>query len=502
MKRVQVIPGLVLALGLAQGIVTAQAAPARNLGFDEFTELPDGGTGLAGWHLRPGGYELRVDEDVRWEGRQSLRFRWQEDAATAVATQGLSLDELRGKRVRFGGYIRTEALDGGLSALFLRVDTEAGMLRQELSDSPDPRGTRPFTRYEVSARIPQDATAVYGGVIVKGEGTLWADGLYLEAEALPEDEPLPPVVDDFLDRALDIMQGRSIRRDEVDWEALRRDTVTEAAGSRHPDELYGLIRGALDRLGDDHSLFMTPAEFQRWRDRRPSQAQAEASTPKGRVLDERYALIEVPGLLSGKDETKQEYAEILGRLIARAAGSGVCGWMLDLRDNTGGNMWPMLLGLSPLLGEGEVGAFVDADDGRQTWRLEEKRVYNDGELILETELDWPRLVDAPVAVLTGPRTASAAEAVAVAFRGRPGSRSFGARTAGLSTSNQGFRLPDGAAVFLTTVAVMDREGEIYGKQIPVDQAVEAAVEDPKTEDAPDPVVEAARTWLASQPDCR
>ncbi|MGV9658891.1 S41 family peptidase [Streptomyces koyangensis] len=56
----------------------------------------------------------------------------------------------------------------------------------------------------------------------------------------------------------------------------------------------------------------------------------------------------------------------------------------------------------------------------------------------------------PVAVLTGPRTASAGEAVAIAFRERPDTRTFGDPTSGVPTANAPYPLSDGALVVLTT----------------------------------------------------
>ena len=34
------------------------------------------------------------------------------------------------------------------------------------------------------------------------------------------------------------------------------------------------------------------------------------------------------------------------------------GWIVDLRGNFGGNMWPMLLSVEPLIGNGTLGYFV------------------------------------------------------------------------------------------------------------------------------------------------
>jgi len=80
-----------------------------------------------------------------------------------------------------------------------------------------------------------------------------------------------------------------------------------------------------------------------------------------------------------------------------------------------------------------------------------------------------------VAVLTGPHTASSGEAVTVAFRGRPNTRSFGAGTAGLSSGNSAFPLPDGSEILLMTTIDRDRDGHRYGGVLEPDEAAEDAV---------------------------
>ncbi len=79
--------------------------------------------------------------------------------------------------------------------------------------------------------------------------------------------------------------------------------------------------------------------------------------------------------------------------------------------------------------------------------------------------------------------------MAVAFRGRPNTRSFGQPTGGASSGNQGFRLSDGAAVALTVSLFADRDGRVYGGRIEPDTLVEG---DPTG--VLDPVKEAAVAW--------
>jgi hypothetical protein len=54
-----------------------------------------------------------------------------------------------------------------------------------------------------------------------------------------------------------------------------------------------------------------------------------------------------------------------------------------------------------------------------------------------------------IAVLLSSATSSSGEAVAIAFRGNPNTRSFGQRTRGLTTANGRFTPSDGAIIILT-----------------------------------------------------
>jgi carboxyl-terminal processing protease len=73
-----------------------------------------------------------------------------------------------------------------------------------------------------------------------------------------------------------------------------------------------------------------------------------------------------------------------------------------------------------------------------------------------------------VAVLIDQRTASAAEAVLIAFRGRLHTRSFGRATAGVPTGNVCHRLADGSLLAVTESVAVDRTGNTYGSAIAPD----------------------------------
>ena len=162
-------------------------------------------------------------------------------------------------------------------------------------------------------------------------------------------------------------------------------------------------------------------------------------------------------------------------------------------------MWPMMAGLGPLLGEGVAGAFHGSHGENLSW------FYRDGAAGYEgaESLSYPRVEgvpyrvagNLPVAVLIDRGTASSAEAVAVAFRGKPQTRFFGEHTLGVSTANNNYVLSDGANMILTIGVYVDRNGKEY------EDGIEPDVRIASQEDLQAPLVErdkainAAEQWL-------
>jgi C-terminal processing protease CtpA/Prc len=179
--------------------------------------------------------------------------------------------------------------------------------------------------------------------------------------------------------------------------------------------------------------------------------------------------------------------------------------------NSGGNLWPMLAGVGPLLGDGELGASVYPDGTRRPiWYRDGRAGFGD---YVQLRVMAPyRLArsEAPVAVLLGPRTASSAEVLATALRGRSDSRSFGASTSGLAAGNRTFELADRAALVLTVAGTADRAGNvIVGAIVPDEPVAQASGAAAIRADAllagverPDPVLGAAMSWLESERTCR
>ncbi|GAA5514660.1 hypothetical protein Dcar01_03416 [Deinococcus carri] len=217
--------------------------------------------------------------------------------------------------------------------------------------------------------------------------------------------------------------------------------------------------------------------------------------PRGRLAAPGIGLVTLPecdlnGILAEGGTYQDRVREILLDLTAQ----GATRWVVDLRLNLGGNMWPMLAGIGPLAGEGELGAFVRGEQ-RWPWSHAGGEASMEGEVLARTPGAFlPPLPDtAPIAVLISPLTASSGEIITLSFLGRPGTRLFGEPTRGLTTSNSLYELPGGAALLITTALDADRTGRVFSG--PIEPDVPVSTDWAEFQTGKDPVLKAALAWL-------
>ena len=132
-------------------------------------------------------------------------------------------------------------------------------------------------------------------------------------------------------------------------------------------------------------------------------------------------------------------------------------------------MWPMLAATAALLPDGVLGYFVLPGARQLAWSADGGRVRLDGRQMARARHPLTRAGPAPVAVLTSGRTASAGEAVAVAFGGLDRTCLIGQPTAGFTSGNETHVLRDGTRLHITGSFYADRNRRIFTCPIPVDR---------------------------------
>ena len=399
-------------------------------------------------------------------------------AASGTLTRTFDAAWLRMNRVRVRGEIKTT--DIGNANVSLRVDGESARRIGSMNAMKMPlRGTTDWTPFELDFPIAEHAKQVVISLNAAGPGAVAVRNFRIEATSLPPASmPLGPEAKAELDSAFAIVKRYSVWRDTITWPAVEAELRPLAAGAQTATEVHPVLRMLLTRLGDNHSTFMPPRQATSF-----SSTGSQNPFPDVKPLDRGVGYIRVPAFSGGDQVAIRAYADTVHVRLAALAPSAKCGWVVDLRTNGGGNMYPMLFGLRPMLGDQPLGYFVSGAT-RSPWA---SRIGIPPHLAAALA----PMESTSVAVLYGPRTASSGEIVAISFRGRPKTRSFGQPTGGYSTANAMHRLPSNANLNLTTAIDADRNGFTYGGRIQPDVVIPATTPDDST------TLNAATEWLRS-----
>ena len=243
--------------------------------------------------------------------------------------------------------------------------------------------------------------------------------------------------------------------------------LAQAGSAQTVPDTYPAIREALRLLGDGHSQYRPVTGTVIFVPTRTCRASG-AGVP---TVPATIGYVTV-GTFSGSGAAASAFANAIQGAIRTSDRPNLAGWIVDLRGNGGGNMWPMVAGVGPIIGEGVLGYFINPVGFENVWEYRDGASWNGGVIIQRVDAPYTLIRQRPkVAVLVDNGIASSGEAVVIAFKQRPDTRFFGVATCGLSTSNSGFTLSDGAQLILTTAVMADRTKARYGDSVQPDETV-------------------------------
>jgi carboxyl-terminal processing protease len=302
----------------------------------------------------------------------------------------------------------------------------------------------------------------------------------------------------LLDEVLRFMEKNYYRRDEVSWTSLAAKAKEQLRTAGSCDDAYSTVSWCLRQLNEPHSFIMPPEKAALYTgEDTPSPDPVDLASLvgaiKGEWLQDSIAYLTIPWISTTDSLICERIADSLQSVIARLDSRNISRWIIDLRQNSGGNCWPMLVGIGPLLGDGIFGYFVGSGERIPI-------AYYDGSAfqgrhvrcqVSEDHGYQTRSTRKSIVVLTGRRTVSAGEIVALAFKGRQQTWLIGQPTAGLTTANATYSLSDRSMLVLTVCQEADRTGRICEGSIQPDQLIAANIV------SDDPARAAALTWLQS-----
>ena len=293
---------------------------------------------------------------------------------------------------------------------------------------------------------------------------------------------MSPMARRYVDEFLGLLQAHAIHRQTIDWAALRAKAERLAPLAQTIVDTHPIIQDAMIGLRDGHSTFRASNGRFFYYPLRTC-VRSNAGVPTALPASVGYVRV---GTFAGGGPAGVAFADSIQAIIRAADRDGLSGWIVDLRGNGGGNMWPMLAALSPILGDELLGHFVDPAGVVTAWDVSGGAARLAGVVQQVATSPYRLKRERPrVAVLTDNAVASSGEAVAIAFRARADTRTFGLATCGQSTANASFVLSDGSLLNLTVATMADRTRRAYGDQLPPDEPVAD----------PDEMVRRAVAWL-------
>lgn len=278
----------------------------------------------------------------------------------------------------------------------------------------------------------------------------------------------------YLDKSLNIIETNALNSKNVNWEQLRKDVYATASGAKRYEDILPIYPYIFEQIDDHHGSLHYKNKTFGWNKKADVQVNntIQKATKKytfvhSEKIGKDIGYILIPGNNDFGAKHMDSIAKDIKNAIAKVNDRKIKGWIIDLRVNTGGNMYPMIAGLSELIGEGRVGGFITPNhqpDG--DWIIKEGTFYVDSIKVSTIKYEgYPIKKNLPIAVLISGNTASSGEMTAITFIGRAKSTLIGEPSAGYTTTNLGFELNKYSGLNLAVDYASDRNKKIYPKNI-------------------------------------
>jgi carboxyl-terminal processing protease len=303
-----------------------------------------------------------------------------------------------------------------------------------------------------------------------------------------------------------LIKEQSMYRSNVGWDTIttqfyqRIDTASTSANQ------FKAFRWLLRQMNDFHSQVFFENQLYAYYKAMPDgredeltktykQLQPGFGVMQANILQNQYGYICIPGF-SGNDaasinNTIKQWRDTICKNINKP----VKGWIIDLRANMGGSMYPMMAALSFLIGDIKfTGSTNTNHQVEHWWSIKNGDVFFDNYPGTASGFHCMKeQIKAPVVLLTSFYTVSSGEIVVTAFKQRPRTLQIGDTTGGLVTNNHWMPIGNDAVLNLSKGYYADRKGKEYRAGIPADMVIKA---DEDFDDLlNDKKVQAAIKWL-------
>lgn len=324
-------------------------------------------------------------------------------------------------------------------------------------------------------------TANYDAKLTKSEiSGKWSQGGHLFNLDLERTEETK--FQAYVETALDFAKRNSLNSDSVDWAKLSGKAMEMSKNASEVGQLMPAFQLILRELSDKHgAVIFNDKRIAFETENFESASTAFKKAAYGNNVEvvsaqvsESIGYLRIPKSPDFKLEEDEKFNREIQKHICDLIAKRTTHWIIDLRLNEGGSMFPMLGGLNQLFKNGKIGSFVNSDrQETNPWLIKDGNIFLGQDQRTTSGFRCRRrLKTGKIAVLIGPATASSGEAVVVALRGLANSRIFGEPTRGFTTAVVGINIGDDVFFTVSTSYYADVEGRVYNQPISPDFRVE------------------------------
>jgi len=278
-----------------------------------------------------------------------------------------------------------------------------------------------------------------------------------------------------VDSLYTIIKYNSVLRSTVDWKQIDKKFKEQIKYSKSLKDTMNCFVTVLEALNDVHSQIYLNNQFYGhyphfddsvlvWLRPLNDRAISETNKIHSEIFADKVGYIRVPSMQVYDPTQINSYAQSLSDIVTELSSKCKKGFIIDLRLNGGGNLYPMLSGLSQFLGNQPIAYETDINDSIiRTWELKNGNFVIGGYQATDIKTKHKsKLQSIPIVVLIGPVTKSSGSMTAIAFKGRPNTIFIGEPTAdGYTTSNGYFQFAPNLTLNFSTNYVADRNNCIY-----------------------------------------
>lgn len=411
------------------------------------------------------GFDFGLDKEIKYSGANSFNIKSTQtiDSNKFIPfSQVVNFDVQNFKKIAITVYIKSKDITGNAGLwcqIWNKDDKQIGFQNLELQKTKI-IGTTDWKKYSISLVVNSNCKKLLLGGYLQGTGSVWYDNFSIENLEFASTPPSKEAKE-YIDGFCKIIKKQSVYSNSINWKILQAEIELISKGANSIEDatvVSSHILNKLRELGDNHSFILSKKSYDR-----SLKTNLDERRPYGKLLENNIGYVYVPGYASTNDTVSENFATSIQNIIKDLdTKNNITGWIVDLRENTGGNMYPMITGLGPIIGEGTLGHFHNANGKVRT-----RWLYSNGSTrVVKVKAPYVLKNSAvKVAVLIGPNTSSSGEMTAISFVGKPNTKFFGQPSGGYTTGNSMFKLKDGTALALATSYVSDRNKNKYLSKI-------------------------------------